>query len=219
MNATKKPPKPAKTRNTHIVEAGIESTPEDVRRSTQALIAAPETRAVIVMQATTTARDLFDVPGMAEELRAQTKAVQSGDMSRVEAMLISQAIVLEDIFTNTARQAMTQTQLPQMEGLMRMALRAQNQCRATLETLATIKNPPVIFAKQANIAQGHQQVNNVPTHTGKIENVQNELLEVTNHERLDTRAPRQTSGHDSPMEAVGALHGGAHAGRKSTMQS
>ena len=40
---------------------------------------------------------------------------------------------------------------------MRMALKAQNQCRMTLETLATIKNPPVVFAKQANTAQGPQQ--------------------------------------------------------------
>ena len=43
-----------------------------------------------------------------------------------------------------------------------MALRAQNQCRMTLETIATIKNPSVVFAKQANIAAGHQQVNNGP---------------------------------------------------------
>ena len=43
---------------------------------------------------------------------------------------------------------------------MRMALKAQSQCRATLETLATIKNPPAVFARQANIAQGPQQVNN-----------------------------------------------------------
>jgi len=37
---------------------------------------------------------------------------------------------------------------------MRLALRAQSQCRATLETLAAIKNPPVVFANQANIAHG-----------------------------------------------------------------
>jgi hypothetical protein len=43
---------------------------------------------------------------------------------------------------------------------MRMALKAQAQCRATLETLATIKNPSVVFARQANIAQGPQQANN-----------------------------------------------------------
>jgi hypothetical protein len=38
--------------------------------------------------------------------------------------------------------------------------KAQNQCRMTLETLSTIKNPPVVYAKQANIAHGPQQVNN-----------------------------------------------------------
>ena len=44
---------------------------------------------------------------------------------------------------------------------MRMAMKAQNQCRMTLETLATIKNPPVVFARQANINNGgQQQVNN-----------------------------------------------------------
>jgi hypothetical protein len=36
---------------------------------------------------------------------------------------------------------------------MRMALRAQNQCRGNLETLAALKNPQVIFAKQANALQ------------------------------------------------------------------
>jgi hypothetical protein len=37
--------------------------------------------------------------------------------------------------------------------------RAGHQCRATVETLALSKNPPV-FARQANIAHGPQQVNN-----------------------------------------------------------
>jgi hypothetical protein len=35
-----------------------------------------------------------------------------------------------------------------------MALKAQNQCRMTLEMLATFKNPPLILPKQANIARG-----------------------------------------------------------------
>ena len=40
---------------------------------------------------------------------------------------------------------------------MRIALKAQSQCRATLETLAAVKNLPVVFARQANIAQGPQR--------------------------------------------------------------
>jgi hypothetical protein len=43
---------------------------------------------------------------------------------------------------------------------MRIALRAQSQCRATLETLGTIKNPPTVFVKQTNVTSGPQQINN-----------------------------------------------------------
>lgn len=35
----------------------------------------------------------------------------------------------------------------------------QSQSRASIETLAVIKNPPLVFAQQANIANGPQQVN------------------------------------------------------------
>jgi transposase InsO family protein len=44
---------------------------------------------------------------------------------------------------------------------MRLALKAQSQCRATVEALAEMKNPkPVAYVQQANIANGPQQVNN-----------------------------------------------------------
>jgi hypothetical protein len=50
--------------------------------------------------------------------------------------------------------------MPNLEAFMRMALRAQAQCRTTLETLANIKNAPVVFARQANVTTGPQQINN-----------------------------------------------------------
>jgi hypothetical protein len=75
---------------------------------------------------------------------------------------------------------------------MRLGLKAQSQCRATLETLAQIKNPPVVIARQANIAQGPQQVNNEMMPSGRAcagagenEKPQNKLLEAQNAERLD----------------------------------
>jgi hypothetical protein len=40
------------------------------------------------------------------------------------------------------------------------ALKAQGQCRATLQTRAEIRNPPVIYARQANVTSGPQQINN-----------------------------------------------------------
>lgn len=52
--------------------------------------------------------------------------------------------------------------LAHYEVFLKLALRAQSQCRATLEILALIKHPqPVAIVKQANIAAGPQQVNNV----------------------------------------------------------
>lgn len=47
---------------------------------------------------------------------------------------------------------------------MQLAVKAQSNCRATAEALDLMQNPPTVFARQANIAIGPQQVNNgVPT--------------------------------------------------------
>ena len=96
-----------------------------------------------------------------DDLRERIKKVQGGDMQPVEAMLFGQAMTLETIFTSLARRATSQEYLNQFQAYLGMALKAQAQCRATLEALAEIKNPhPVAFVKQANISGGHQQVNN-----------------------------------------------------------
>jgi hypothetical protein len=106
--------------------------------------------------------DTHDVNALADELARQIEAVNGGDLRRAEGMLIAQAHALDNIFSNLARRATGQSYLTQWEAYMRMAMKAQNQCRMTLETLAAIKNPPVVFARQANIAHGPQQVNNGP---------------------------------------------------------
>jgi hypothetical protein len=112
---------------------------------------------------------------------------------------------------------------------MRLALRAQNQARATLETLALIKNPPrPTFVKQANIAHGPQQVNNgaVPAPEApspareEPKNEQPQLLEHQPHEQwLDTRAPQTTGASNQALAPVGAIDGtqdtgGAHTVRR-----
>jgi hypothetical protein len=92
---------------------------------------------------------------------------------------------------------------------MRMALKAQNQCRMTLETLSNIKNPPVIFAKQANISNNQQINNGVPAHSQaeEIKNKQNKILEHTHGERLDTRTKGEAIPVNSHMETLGEEHG------------
>ena len=92
---------------------------------------------------------------------------------------------------------------------MKLALKAQNQCRMTLETLAAIKNPPVIYARQANFANGPQQVNNgVIPHAAKNESAPNELFENKHGEGewLDGGAPREAIGSDPAKAAVGAIN-------------
>jgi hypothetical protein len=81
-------------------------------------------------------------------------------------MLLGQAQTLEALFYHFTRSGMGQSQIPQFETHFRLALRAQSQSRMALEALAEMKNPKAIaFVKQANIAQGHQQVNNgAPSH-------------------------------------------------------
>ena len=103
----------------------------------------------------------LDVGSLAVTLRAQMQEVQGGDMKRAEAMLYGQAQALQAIFAHMARRSAKQEYMKNVEAFMRFALKAQSQSRATLETLAAIKNPPVVFARQANINNGgQQQVNN-----------------------------------------------------------
>ncbi|PAO91992.1 hypothetical protein BV581_12610 [Stutzerimonas stutzeri] len=91
---------------------------------------------------------------------------------------------------------------------MKLALKAQNQARATLQTLGELKAPKqVAFVKQANI--GNQvQVNNAgsPSHARKNKKAPNELLEVEHGEGLDARTAGAAGGADPTMAPVGAKH-------------
>jgi hypothetical protein len=46
------------------------------------------------------------------------------------------------------------TIIDQIDRFTRPALKGAGQCRATFEMMAAIKNPPTVFARQANIAHG-----------------------------------------------------------------
>lgn len=153
-------------------------------------------------------KDQLDIPSMIRLLKDQGEAVNRGDMSRAEAMLSAQATALQHLFARLTERAMAQTEMPNLEGFMRLALRAQNQCRTTLETLAAIKNPPVIYAKQINQTTGPQQVNNgvaAPTRAREIETEHNKLMEAAINERMDAGTTGAAIESDPEMEAVGAI--------------
>ncbi len=154
--------------------------------------------------------DQSQITEMVSELKRQTAAIHCDDLSRAESMLIAQAHTLDGLFARLANNALTCGDVGKLERYMRLALKAQNQARATLQTLGELKAPKqVAFVKQANI--GNQvQVNNdgspVRTRAKKKPKAQNELLEVEHGQRLDTRATGAAGGVDPAMAAVGAKH-------------
>lgn len=100
---------------------------------------------------------------LVKSTRQTVEANAKGGTEQAEALLTSQAIALNSVFLEMSRRAAINmgSHLGAMETYMRLALKAQSQCRITLESLAEIKNRrAVTFVKQANIASGHQQVNN-----------------------------------------------------------
>lgn len=159
---------------------------------------------------------------MVASLKESGTAVNNGDLKGAEQMLHAQAVSLNSIFAELARRSALQVgeHMEAMERYMRLALKAQGQCRATLETLAAIKNPPVVFARQANISNGPQQVNNgvssdarSNTHApaqacGEIENQQTKLLEGSQHggTALDTGTKGTAARGHQEMETVGAVY-------------
>ena len=155
----------------------------------------------------------LDLLGLVTALSDQTKAANDGNLNRADDMLMVQAHTLDAIFNNLARRAINAEYLDHLDRYLKLALRAQSQCRATWETLAMIKNPPpVAFVRQANIAHGPQQVNNnspaaanPPSRARENSSLQNELLEEQHGERLDTRAAGTAGGADPAMAAVGAV--------------
>lgn len=168
-----------------------------------------------------------DLPAMLDELDAQTSAVWAQDLGRPEEMLSAQAHTLDAIFNTLAQKAskaMISGHLPSTEAYLRMALKAQSQCRTTLEALAEIKAPrAVAFIRQANIAQ-QQQVNNGHTvngatparaHEKEINTSSNKLISGENHATLDTRGTGAAIRIDPQVEAVGAVHRPKNRSRKS----
>lgn len=175
------------------------------------LITSPEVAAYRVIHASEDKKldSSIDVPGLVALLRSQAEAVNKNDLSQAEAMLMNQAVALQSIFVRLTEKAFNQEYISNLDTMIKLALKAQSQCRTTIEALSTIKNPPVVFAKQANIAQGHQQVNNgaaTPSHVRKNPNQQNELLK-DHHETVDTRTASAASFTHSSMETVGKING------------
>lgn len=197
-NLVKRPKGTPETREKRRLEAEVASSKDPQHERAKArLFLAPATAAAVAASGymKTFGEPEADVPALMDTLKESMQRVNEGDLREAEAMLIGQAHALQAIFMHLAYRAARITQLRQYELEMRLALKAQAQCCRTLETLAALKNPPVVVARQANVTTGPQQVNNnmmpskgsAPAHVDPC-SPQNELLECTDGERVDPRA-------------------------------
>lgn len=204
----------------------VAASPETVDKETAAanatMVLRPSVNAAVVIDEYSKPFGEQDLGALVDSLSAGMQEVWAGDLKRAEAMLYGQAHALQAIFMNFSRRALKQEYQKNLESFLRIALKAQNQCRMTLETLATVKNPPIVIARQANINHGgQQQVNNgaqmddamvAQARTRETENQleKTELLEASDGERLDTRTTSAASRANSQLETVGTGNRPAH---------
>lgn len=186
----------------------------DAKKLMAKTILRPTVTAATTIKAFNDTDERIDATALVDELSGQTRLIGSGDMSRVEAMLITQAHTLDCLFCHLLhRSKMNMGQhLDAMEAYMKLALRTQSQCRATLETLAMVKNPQP-YVRQQNVAY-NQQVNNGGqpqqdhARAGEKLNSTNGLLEDKTHETewLDGGTTEKAGGDDKELATVDAQH-------------
>lgn len=158
-----------------------------------------------------------DLEALIKGIMATCTQVNGGNLQTMEAMLVSQATALQTIFTDLAGKAQAQTYQKQFEVYLGLALKAQAQSRATISALVDLKYPrQATFVKQANIAHGPQQVNNVDMPSDAVasrgkkqKTEQNKLLEDDDG-RLSigmvTGKTATPESGDQRMEALEPIH-------------
>lgn len=153
-------------------------------------------------------------------LKERATEINGGNLKKLETLLAAQAYALDSVFSSMiARARLNIGHYPDtVNKYMGLALRAQSQCRSTVEAIAEIQNPrPYI---QNNRAE-YQQVNNgvqprkehdlyvPPARAEENSKSTNELLEDKRNESewLDTGKTEETGRADPELETVGAKHG------------
>jgi hypothetical protein len=152
---------------------------------------------------------------LSRELADAMNRISDGDLGDLERMLFGQAMALQSLFVRLTEGALSTEQAATTYDMrLRYAFRAQSQCRATLETLAAVKNPPVVFARQANLANGPQQINNHRAAHAGTESGPNELSGATIDLSANGEPSAPAGAPDSTMAPVGAIDRAAHRRRK-----
>ena len=126
------------------------------------------------------------------------EAIKQGDLSLAEELLTSQALVLNALFNQSVQVAARMIGPPSIdptfsERHMKLALKAQEQSRKTLQTLAELKHPKrqtVFIKNQQNLLQLEQQQHS---------------LKAGTHAPLDIGSTTEATASNPAVETVGAI--------------
>jgi hypothetical protein len=194
----------------------LEAKPGETRSRllAEAILAAPFSNAAIAQESAEWMAEGMSLQDAIGVLAKMAGRVKNGDLTDADVMLSGQAAALNQIFAECAHLARNNMgHYPETaERYMRLALKAQSQCRTTWEALALMKNPtPTVYARQANIAS-QQQVNNAAPAPRARENesAPNRLLEASDGERLEPRAAGAAGAANPELATVGAINRTTH---------
>lgn len=166
---------------------------DDLKTSTDFFLSPPVLGAIAsntFQKGSDVPQEMISLQYTKEMLEDAFKQVNNGDLSILEEILLNQTFALNIAFSSLAARANRQGDVTTMQMLMNLALKAQNQSRATIDSLSNLKQPhQTAFIKQTNIAHGHQQVNNLAEKTPQNELSKENLIVST---KTDTRATIKT---------------------------
>jgi hypothetical protein len=109
-----------------------------------------------------------------DHLQKVTAKAEGGDLAIASRLLAAQALTLDSMFSELARRAALNMgeDIGAAESYGRLALKAQSNCRATLETLAKLHQPREQTVRHVHVNEGGQAVitDQFHNHTGGKQN-------------------------------------------------
>ncbi len=121
----------------------------------------------------------IEQPGLADYadyVQLTTEKAAGGDIAMASHILAAQALTLDNMFTELARRTALNMgdYVNAAERYGRLALKAQSNCRATLEALAKLHQPREQTVRHVHVSEGGQAViaDQFHNHTGGKENAE-----------------------------------------------
>lgn len=121
----------------------------------------------------------LEAPGMSDyalHVQTVTRKAAEGDLTMASKMLAAQAVALDSMFAELARRSAMNMgdYINAAERYGRLALKAQSNCRTTLEALAKLHQPREQTVRHVHVNEGGQAViaDQFHNHTGASENAE-----------------------------------------------